>query len=45
MISSKNNIAKLKQNLGNAESTLNSTVEVYSLSNSPPNVRLKNSNL
>ena len=45
MISSKNILAKLKQNLGNAESTLNSTVEAYSLSNSPSNVRLKNSNL
>jgi argininosuccinate lyase len=45
MISSKNNIAKLKQNLANAENTLNSTVESYSLSNSPSNVRLKNPNL
>jgi argininosuccinate lyase len=45
MISSKNILAKLKQNLGNAESTLNSTVEAYSLSNSPSNVRLKNLNL
>ena len=45
MISSKNNISKLKQNLANAESTLNSIVESYSLSNSPSNVRLKNPNL
>jgi argininosuccinate lyase len=45
MVSSKNNISKLKQNLANAEGTLNSIVESYSLSNSPLNVRLKNPNL
>jgi argininosuccinate lyase len=45
MISSKNNISKLKQNLANAESILNSIVESYSLSNSPSNVRLKNPTL
>ena len=41
----KTNIAKLKENLANAEKTLNSTVESYSLSNSSKNGRLKTSNL
>ena len=45
MTNSKNHITKLKQLLGNAESTLNSAVEAYSLSNSPSNVRLKNPDL
>jgi hypothetical protein len=44
-VSSKNYIVKLKQNLANAESTLNSLGESYSLSNSPINVRLKNPDL
>ncbi len=45
MAHAKNNITKLKQNLADAESTLNSIVESYSLSNLPLNARLKNSNL
>jgi argininosuccinate lyase len=45
IISSKNKISKLKQNLANAESTLNSIAGSYSLSSSPSNVRLKNPTL
>ena len=45
LISSKNNIAVLKQNLGNAESRLKSAIESCSLSKSPSNVRLKNPDL
>jgi argininosuccinate lyase len=44
-VSSKNYIVKLKQTLANAESTLDTIVESYSLSNSPLNVRLKNPDL
>jgi len=45
MIISRNNVSKLKQNLANAESTLNSTAGSYSLSSSSSNVRLKNPTL
>jgi argininosuccinate lyase len=41
----KANIAKLKEKLANAENTLNSTMELYSPSNSSENGRLKNSKL
>ncbi len=41
----KTNTANLKQDLANAENTLESVVQTYSLSNSPSNIRLKNSNL
>ena len=44
-VSSKNYVVKLKQNLADAESTLNAIVESYSLSNSPLNDRLKNPTL
>ena len=45
MEDAKNNIAKLKKNLADAEKNLNSTLESYALSNNAENVRLKNSNL
>jgi argininosuccinate lyase len=45
MALAKTNITKLKQNLANAESKLDSIAESYSLSNSSTIVRLKNSNL
>jgi len=45
MDSSRNGIAKIKQDLADAEGTLNATVESYSLSTSPVNVRLKNPDL
>jgi argininosuccinate lyase len=45
LLQSKTGMTKLKEKLANAEKTLNSTVESYSLSNSSKNGRLKNSNL
>ncbi len=45
MAEAKNNIAKLKNNLADAEKKLNSTLESYSLSELSENVRLKNPNL
>jgi argininosuccinate lyase len=45
MALAKTNITKLKQNLANAESKLDSIAESYSLSNSSTIVRLKKSNL
>jgi argininosuccinate lyase len=41
----KSNVSKLKQKLTSAESKLESTVNSYSLSNPPANIKLKNSNL
>jgi argininosuccinate lyase len=40
----KNTIAKLKEKIANADAALKATVEAYSLSNTPKNVRLKNPN-
>jgi argininosuccinate lyase len=45
LLQSKIGMTNLKEKLANAEKTLNSTVESYSLSNSSKNGRLKNSNL
>jgi len=42
---SKSNVSKLKQKLAIAESKLESTVNSYSLSSPPANIKLKNSNL
>ena len=42
---SKSNVSKLKQKLASAESKLESTVNSYSLSNPPTNIKFKNSNL
>jgi argininosuccinate lyase len=44
MTQTKTNLAKLKENLENADKTLNLTVHDYSLSTTPKNVTLKNSN-
>ena len=41
----KNKVSELKQELANSDSTLETIVKSYSLSNSPINVKLKNSNL
>jgi argininosuccinate lyase len=45
MTQTKTSLIKLQENLANAENTLNQTVETCSLSNSPKNANLKNSNL
>jgi argininosuccinate lyase len=45
VINSKNNIARLKQKLADAESTLSSIVDSYSLSSSPSSAKLKNPTL
>jgi hypothetical protein len=44
MSEAKNNIAKLKKNLADAEKKLNATLESYAVSANSENVRLKNSN-
>jgi argininosuccinate lyase len=45
MANAKITVIKLKKKLADAENTLDSIAESYSLSDSPSNVRLKNSNL
>ena len=44
MVDTKNNIAKLKKNLADAEKKLNAIIESYTALTNSENVRLKNSN-
>ena len=44
MVEAKNNIAKLKKNLADAEKKLDATLESYAVSVNSENVKLKNIN-